>query len=394
MENVASQLENETLRIYLKGHIDSANAAAVEAAIDEECQAHPDSQDFFLDAQDLVYISSAGLRILLRLRKKNPDLKIVNVSSDVYEIFEMTGFTEMLNVEKAYRKISVEGCEVIGQGANGKVYRIDRDTIVKVYMNPDSLPDIQRERELARTALILGIPTAIPYDVVRVGEGYGSVFELLNAKSFAKLVIADPEKLDEVVRMSVELLKKIHETVVKPGVMPSMKEVALKWAKFMKDYLPQDKAEKLVRLVEEVPEDQHMLHGDYHLKNVMLQNGEVLLIDMDTLCVGHPVFEFASIFNAYQGYSCVDHDNIKTFLGLSYEQGTEFWQKTLQYYFEGKSAEEIEAISEKAQLIGYTRIMRRSIRRGGLDDPKEKQVIEFAKNRILELLDRVDTLLI
>ena len=46
-----------------------------------------------------------------------------------------------------------------------------------------------------------------------------------------------------------------------------------------------------------------MLHGDYHIKNVMMQDGEVLLIDMDTLCQGHPVFELASMYNAYVGFS-------------------------------------------------------------------------------------------
>src|SRR5574344_2999539 len=111
----------------------------------------------------------------------------------------MTRFSELIHVEKAYRVISIEGCEVIGQGSNGKVYRLDPDTIIKVYNNPDALPDIRRERELARKAFVKGIPTAIPYDVVKVGAGYGSVFELLSAKSFSKLLKEDPGKIDEIV---------------------------------------------------------------------------------------------------------------------------------------------------------------------------------------------------
>ena len=217
MNLIEANAEAGTLRIYLIGHIDSANAAQVEKEITEVRNAHPECTKMIIDASKLEYISSAGLRVILRLRKVYADLKLVNVSAEVYEIFDMTGFTEMMTVEKAYRVISTEGCEVIGQGANGKVYRIDRDTIVKVYMNPDSLPDIQRERELARHAFVLGIPTAIPYDVVRVGEGYGSVFELLNATSFAKWLAQKPEDLDEIVRESVDLLKKIHSTVVKSG---------------------------------------------------------------------------------------------------------------------------------------------------------------------------------
>ena len=391
MKLIKGELNNEILTVGLQGHIDSNNAADVEAEI-TEAREGAEIKNVVIDMQDLQYISSAGLRILLRLKKIYPELRIVNVSSEVYEVLNITGFTEMMNVQKAYRELSVEGCEVIGQGANGKVYRIDADTIVKVYYKPDALPDIERERELARTALILGIPTAIPYDIVKIGEGYGSVFELLNAKSFAKLIQDDPGKTDEVIAMSVDLLKKIHGTLVNPDKMPDMKKVAQNWAAFLKDYLPEENFNKLVSLVDAVPEDLHMLHGDYHLKNIMLQDEEVLLIDMDTLCTGHPVFEFASVFNAYQGYSELDHDNMMQFLGIPYETGAHIWEKTLELYFDGRSREEITEIADKAKLIGYTRNMRRLIRRDALENEKGRAEVENCKKHILELTEKLDTL--
>ncbi|MBQ7604755.1 MAG: STAS domain-containing protein, partial [Clostridia bacterium] len=181
--------------IELKGRIDSNNASAVEKDIFDR-NPGGDGEPVTLDASGLEYISSAGLRVILRLRKSCPDLSITGVSTEVYDILEMTGFTEMMPVEKAYRVVSVEGCEEIGRGANGTIYRIDQDNVVKVYNNADALSDIQHEREVAKLALILGIPTAISYDVVRVGESYGSVFELLNAKSFSKILETEPEKFD------------------------------------------------------------------------------------------------------------------------------------------------------------------------------------------------------
>ena len=388
--NITSKTENGTLYIQPEGRIDSTNAEQTEALINSALEAEHSS--VVIDAEKLEYLSSAGLRIILRLRKSEPTLKIVNASAEVYDIFEMTGFTEMMPVEKAYRRISVDGCEVIGQGANGKVYRLDPDTIIKVYLNPDSLPDIHRERELARRAFVLGIPTAIPYDVVKVGDGYGSVFELLNAKSFAKLIAAEPEKIDYYIGLYVGLLKKIHSTEVKPEDMPDMREVALKWARFVKDYLPEDKGEKLVSLVEAVPVQHTMLHGDYHIKNVMLQNGEVLLIDMDTLCQGHPVFELASVFNAYLAFSELDHSVSAKFLGIDHALAIEIWDKTVPLYLGTDDEEKIEEVRKKAMLIGYTRLMRRLIRRGGLDDEQGKREIEVYREHIIDLLGEVDTL--
>ena len=385
-----SELTNGVLTLFLSGRVDSSNADAVEKEMQDVIASYS-AGALVLDAEDLEYISSAGLRVILRLRKANATLKIVNASPEVYEIFDMTGFTEMIPIEKAYRRLSVEGCEVIGQGANGKVYRLDPDTIIKVYLNPDSLPDIHRERELARKAFVMGIPTAIPYDVVKVGEGYGSVFELLSAKSFAKLLIADPANLDMCVKLSVELLKKIHGTELKKGDMPDMKAVALGWADFLADYLPAEQYEKLHSLIAAVPEDNHMLHGDYHIKNVMLQDGETLLIDMDTLCLGHPVFEFASIFLAYVGFGEVNHENTQQFLGIPYEMGVEFWHKTLRLYFNTDDEAKCEEIANKARIVGYARLMRRTIRRNG-NTPEGQAIIANCREQLAKLLPVVDTL--
>ena len=378
--------------IELAGRIDSGNAARVEESILAQLEG-AGIVPLVLDAEGLEYISSAGLRVLLRLRKTYPDITVTGVRSEVYEIFEMTGFTEMMNVEKAYRVVSVEGCEVIGQGSNGTIYRIDRDNVVKVYNNADALADIQHEREVARLALILGIPTAISYDVVKVGDSYGSVFELLNARSFSSILATEPEKMDWCVKEYVKMLKRIHATVVPEGKLPDMRETVLSWARFVRDYLPGDAGDKLVSLVEAVPKDNHMLHGDYHTKNLELQNDEVLLIDMDTLAVGHPIFELGSMFNAFRGFSERDHAQIKRFQGFDFETGTAFWHKSLAAYLGTDLEAKVFEVEDKARIIGYTRLLRRTIRRGGLDTPEGKEAIGFWTERMEALLEKTDTLL-
>ena len=383
---------NQGFTIGLEGRIDSNNAAEAEKEILAQLEGK-ESLPIIIDAEKLEYISSAGLRVILHLKKINPDLRIVNTSSAVYEILEMTGFTEMMPVGKAYRVVSVEGCEEIGRGANGTIYRIDQDNVVKVYNNADALEDIQHEREVAKLALILGIPTAISYDVVRVGESYGSVFELLNASSFSKILETEPEKMDWCVQEYVEMLKRIHGTLVPEGKLPDLKETFLDYADFLKDYLPDDKAKKLWALIEAVPHDDHMVHGDYHTKNLELQNDEVLLIDMDTLAVGHPVFELASMYNAFIGFSELDHDIIKEFQGFDFETAQEFWHKVLAAYLETEDEDFIRSVEDKARILGYTRLIRRSIRRGGLDTEKGRAETEYRKENLSRLLDETDTLL-
>ena len=390
MEQVQAIHENGAFSIALIGHITSANAAAVEEEIMALAEQNT-AETLTLDAEKLQYISSAGLRILLRLLKARRNPRLVNVSSEVYEVLDTTGFTEMMDVQKAYRRLSVEGCEIIGQGSNGVVYRLDAETIVKTYRNPDALPDMQREREIARKAFILGVPTAIPYDIVRVDDKYGAVFELLNATSISKLIMREPENFDHHVDTFVQMLRLIHDTPVKKGELPDAKAVALDWADFLKGHIPDNQQQKLHDMIAAVPEHNFMLHGDYHTNNVMVQNGEALLIDMDTLCVGHPVFELASTFNAFVGFGEVNHEITAKFLGVPYEITGKIWQATLRRYLEGRSEEEVQAIADKCALMGYTRLLRRSIRREK-EMPLGKQRIAACKMHIAELLERVDSL--
>ena len=373
------------MTLFLKGRIDSSNAPKIEIELTQ--QIGDSKEEVIIDASALEYISSAGLRVILRLKKTVGDLKIVNCNSEIYEIFDMTGFTEMMDISKAYREISVEGCEVLGEGANGIVYRTDPDTIVKVYKNPDSLEEIHNERELARKAFIMGIPTAIPYDVVKVGELYGSVFELLNAKSFSKL-INEGEDVDELARQSIDILRVMHTTFLKDGELPSKKQEALKWAEFSAGYLNEGVGEKLIALFNDIPETNNMLHGDYHIKNIMRQGNENLLIDMDTLSVGHPVFELSQMYLAYLGFSETDHKGVERFLGIDRETSIAFWNSSLKYYFDNEDDNFIKDAVIMSRIIAYTRLLRRTVRR----EKDRTDIIENCKNKLNDLVPKADKL--
>ena len=166
---------------------------------------------------------------------------------------------------------------------------------------------------------VSAINTAIPYGIVRVGDGYGTVTELLNADSITKMIRNNLDDLSEAADHYINMLKSIHAINVDDGELPDMKKTALDWAEFVESHIPKEQGEKLRALIEAAPKQNTLMHGDYHTGNVMMQNGEPLLIDMDTLCVGHPIFELGSMFNAFVGYSEINHQNVMDFFGYSFE---------------------------------------------------------------------------
>ena len=388
--DVTYRLDKDILYIAVEGRIDASNAAEAEEKIFKIKNDNP-GKHIVVDADKLEYISSAGLRVILRLRKEEPKLAIINVDADVYEVFDMTGFTDMVTIEKAYKRMSVEGCEFIAKGANGAVYRYDAETIVKTYFAKDALPEIKQERENARRAFVLGINTAIPYGIVRVGDGYGTVTELLNATSVTKLIRNNPEDMSEAAKYYIDMLKNIHSTEVEDGEVPDMKETALAWADFIADHIPAEQGRKLRALIEAVPKRNTLMHGDYHTNNIMVQNGEPLLIDMDTLCMGHPVFELGSMFNAFVGYSELNHQNMMDFFGYSFETAGKFWNLALKMYLGTEDEAVCRSVAEKAMIIGYTRMLRRAVRRPNEADSPAK--IARCKEMLAYLLNKVDTLI-
>ena len=388
--NVTYRVDKNIIYIAVEGRIDASNAAEVEEKIfnikEKNLELHT-----VIDAEKLEYISSAGLRVILRLRKEEPKLAIINVLPEVFEVFEMTGFTDMITIEKAYQRMSIENCEFLAKGANGAVYRYDNETIIKTYFSKDALPEIKQERENARRAFVLGVNTAIPYGIVRVGDGYGTVTELLNALSVTKLIRQNPNDMSQAVNYFVNMLKSIHAIKVEDGEFPNMKEIALDWVDFISTHISPEMFQKLRVLIEAVPNENTLLHGDYHTNNVMVQNDEPLLIDMDTLCMGHPVFELGSMFNAFIGFSELDHQVSMNFFGYSHETAEKFWEMSLKMYLGTEDENIIRSITEKAMIIGYIRMLRRAIRRSEDNDSPVK--IARCKEMLEILLNKVDTLI-
>ena len=97
--NIKKEISNGNLNVKIEGRIDTSTSPALENELKssfEECNT------LILDFTGVEYISSAGLRVLLSAQKimsKKGGMRLVNVSDDIMEIFEVTGFSDILTIE-------------------------------------------------------------------------------------------------------------------------------------------------------------------------------------------------------------------------------------------------------------------------------------------------------
>lgn len=96
---IERKTENDQVTILLGGRLDTATAPELEKEVDS-CEGTV--KDLVIDLKDLEYTSSAGLRVILKAQKmmnKQGSMKLINVNDDVMEVFDITGFLDILNIE-------------------------------------------------------------------------------------------------------------------------------------------------------------------------------------------------------------------------------------------------------------------------------------------------------
>lgn len=257
------------------------------------------------------------------------------------------------------KKISVEGLPIIGKGANGTIYRLDEDKIVKVY-NPitNTLDRIEQEKYVAKKMLIYDIPTAISYDIVKVDDKYGLIYEWINASTLGQYLSNNPDQLDEFAIRMAKLLVKLHSTKFDDGVLPDGRKNLHMWADIAErsGYYSDEVISKLRNLINIIPYRNTFIHGDFHPGNIMVMNGELILIDMTDVSVGDPIID---LLGSYQIMKLVSQrpGGGERYTGMSNEMLLKLWSLFIKEYTGITNEDELNKYEQKLKFYALIRSM-------------------------------------
>ncbi|MCQ2551806.1 MAG: phosphotransferase [Clostridia bacterium] len=377
--------EEQTVTAQIIGSINSGNAAEFET---ELFKGIGDTPNVVLDLGQLQYISSAGLRVLLKLKKSGHKTTMINVTSEVFEILSVTGFADLFEIVKSRRKLSAEGCKEIARGAMGVIYRLDDETILKVYDKSLPLDVIYAGQTTLKKLFINDIPCAIPFDIVDVEDTHGAVYELLNADTLAQYIMDHPEEVENVAEKAATLLKEMHQRELPDGFLGNAKELLNTWLEGGRPYLPTEDADKLAAIIAQFKDAKTFLHLDFHTKNVMIREGELTIIDLDDACVGDPLIDIACILMSMGNPAYGDKECLK-FVGMTKELKDKYIKKFLEVYFGTNDESEIDATLTKLRPITGLRTLYARIHRVGMTDEERKVVIDAAIAAIHESLKKL-----
>lgn len=292
---------------------------------------------------------------------------------------------------KKYRQYSVKGCRVIGVGAKGSVYRYDDELVIKVYDKTVTYKEIERENLLAKNAFVCGLPTAISFGIVEVDGGYGSMFELIDSISVGAALTAHPEKAQRYAELMADLARKIHSVKAAEFNMelPDFTDEVRNWINGGVAHVDKGLAARIETMVESFSEADTIIHGDFHIGNVMIRNDQLLLIDMDRLSKCDPIVELSGMYMSCIGFRELYVGMVENYMGISYELLNSFYQDFISAYLHTDDESRINEVSKKAALLCYARLVRR-IYKNGIDlSPDHIRVRDYFVDKIRTLVKSI-----
>lgn len=209
-------------------------------------------------------------------------------------VFEITGCDSILTYERKLRQVSVTGLEMIAKGANGECYKVDDETVLKLYYDCIDEASAAKEKTLAKNAFVAGVPTAISYDVVACGNRRGVLYEMLKADTLSKYFEKNVHRLDAVVEMYVGFCRQIHAIAGDPNAFPDAVALACGYVDACDLFNDGQRAAVKDRLLR-AERHNTLIHWDLHPGNIMMQADRPCLIDMGDMAIGTPYFDLGQI---------------------------------------------------------------------------------------------------
>lgn len=198
------------------------------------------------------------------------------------------------------KEISLEGCELLSNGAVGTVYALSPETVFKLYKGEDERirNEVVRIFKIGTRLFKNGYPIASIYSVAKSEKGYGLVMERVAGISMLQEILERPERLKEYGYKIGNMLRKLHTFESDSAVFPGVRQNYYSWIAGLQaaGILKPWESARLKALINSIPDGNTVLHQDISLKNMMFKDNEIVLIDPDNTAVGNPFFDLISVY--------------------------------------------------------------------------------------------------
>jgi len=246
-----------------------------------------------------------------------------------FRIFLLYSPTDM----EEYNNIDLSQWTQVGEGGNGKTYVNPSrpDVILKVNnARLSTLEAVKHEFDVAKAVEGLGLPVPKVYEIVRVGDDYATISQLIkNKKSLSRICHDQPERTEEMARLLCRKGKDLFSTPCDTSFFPSRKQ-QLVWALDYSAYIGRKNLKIIRAFVETIPEKTTCVHGDFQSGNIIQAGDTLYWIDLDRFACGDPMFDIGHLFQICQVYSSMKR--VQDIFHMTFDQFNSFWDAFAKEY--------------------------------------------------------------
>lgn len=257
------------------------------------------------------------------------------------------------------REINLSLCEEIGRGQCGSIYRTDKDTVVKLFYETIPKDSIITEYEKTCEASRLDINAVRCFGLITYEGKLGIELEMIKGKTIEEDMLENPELIPDYGVLMAKELKRIHSCKPDNTVfLPIHQFYHDCVSKCLSDgWITSSEAEKIEKFINAVPISETMIHGDYHILNLMTEGGRIRLIDLADCMSGNPVFDLL-ITNLYLHYMPVYlPDFCKVLVKVTPQQLLSCWEQFVRSYFGTENEKEIDRINTILNIYSMLKLI-------------------------------------
>lgn len=236
-------------------------------------------------------------------------------------------------MDKEIREIDLAQWQQVGEGGNGKTYvnSQEPDVILKVNNHRlSTLEAVKKEFDVSRAVKALGLPVPEVRRIVRVGDAYGTISELIKPKrSLGRICCDSPERTEEMAELLCMRGKEMFATPCNTGFFPSRKQQLMSALPKLR-FVGKKNRQAIEAFAQSIPESTACIHGDFQMGNLILSGERHYWIDLDRFGHGDPMFDVGHLYMLCNCYSSMKY--VQGLFHMTREQFHRFWDAFAKAY--------------------------------------------------------------